>query len=41
MASANMHFELTAVPACGVVMQELGTEIKPIPREIDRSLYCI
>lgn len=21
--------------------QELGTEIKPIPREIDRSCYCI
>jgi ATP-dependent RNA helicase DDX6/DHH1 len=23
------------------IEQELGTEIKPIPREIDRSLYCI
>ncbi|KAM3567136.1 hypothetical protein VYU27_010713, partial [Nannochloropsis oceanica] len=23
------------------IEQELGTEIKPIPRDIDRSLYCV
>lgn len=23
------------------IEQELGTEIKPIPQEIDKSLYCI